>query len=533
MGLFKPNIEKLESKRDVERLVKLLGHKDSQSRERSAAALGRIGVSAVGPLIQALSDDDGNFSKLVIEALGSMGEPAAGPLIEALQNESNHPLIRGGAALALGEIGDHRALGSLLQALKDNHSVIRGKAADALDLMQWKPEEDSARFDYFIAKRKWKELSESGEAAVESLIESMKDDDPEIRKESASTLCQIGEAGGSVDALIPALKADDRDTRSRVVATLGNLGDRKAVEPLLEMFTDKAFIVRVETARALARIGEPVSIQIAVRNLILLFDVEDNNVASMIVLTLGGGLDAAVGSVLREAAVESLLQVLEDESSSDRMRCGAAMTLGNIGDVRAVEPLILALKDDDEEVGRGANGALIVFNKREEAEQRYRQAVRMNPGLAEAHYHIGNVLRHSGDAGEAMQEYREAIKLNPAHANAHKMLGGLLEQSGDLAAAEKEYAEALRIVPGNAKWHGEFGFFLIRLFKLAEAETELREAIRLNPDLAEAHANLGVLLGSIHQTTEARQELGTAIELFTAVGNSDKITMYRNLLAKI
>ena len=108
-----------------------------------------------------------------------------------------------------------------------------------------------------------------------------------------------------------------------------------------------------------------------------------------------------------------------------------------------------------------------------------------------------------------------------------------MEQSGDLAAAEKEYAEALRIVPGNAKWHGEFGFFLIRLIKLAEAETELREAIRLNPDLAEAHGNLGVLLGSAHRSTEARQELGTAIELFTAVGNSDKITMYKNLLAKI
>jgi len=518
MGLFKPNIEKLEAKQDAEALVRLLGHKDGDYRSRSAEALTRLGASAVGPLIRTLPTEDEKLRELVGGTLGSIGEPAVDPLVEALadeksrpqavstlkrigepavgalvqtlQDESTEPTVRAGTALALGEIGDHRARGPLLHALKDKHSDIRKQAAGALDLMQWTPEDDSTRFAYLIAKGNWRELSECGESAVEPLVQSLK-------------------------------HYDDWETRTHIIWALGMSGQRKAIEPLLEMLAATRFIVRIEAAKALMRIGEPLSMEIAARNLITLFNIENNDSSIMVSMTL---------TEMGEPAVEPLLEAVEDVSAGRRVRWFAAMTLGNIGDARAVEPLIRALKDGDSELGASARGSLEKLDKLDEAKERYREAVRSNPDLAEAHYHLGNVHRHSKEAGEAIEEYREAIRLDPDHANAHKVLGDLLRESHDLRGAASEYAEAISIVPGNAEWRTFLGFVLMSLGKFSEAETELREAIRLDPGLAEAHGTLGGLLGGLHRATEARRELKTAIELSNAAGNSHNVKLYSDLL---
>ena len=61
-------------------------------------------------------------------ALGQMD--VVGPIVQALKdNDSN---VRFGAALALGEIGDIRAIDPLIQALKDNDSFVRSDVARAL-----------------------------------------------------------------------------------------------------------------------------------------------------------------------------------------------------------------------------------------------------------------------------------------------------------------------------------------------------------------------------------------------------------------
>jgi len=57
--LFKPNVQRMEKKRDVEGLIKALKYEDSIVRLRAVRALGKIGdARAVGPLIQALEDKD-------------------------------------------------------------------------------------------------------------------------------------------------------------------------------------------------------------------------------------------------------------------------------------------------------------------------------------------------------------------------------------------------------------------------------------------------------------------------------------------
>jgi Flp pilus assembly protein TadD len=61
-----------------------------------------------------------------------------------------------------------------------------------------------------------------------------------------------------------------------------------------------------------------------------------------------------------------------------------------------------------------------------ERENKHREAIRINPNLAEARYGLGIVLDKQGKSDEAEKEFEEAKRLNPDYADAHYNLGLLL-----------------------------------------------------------------------------------------------------------
>lgn len=73
MGFFKPNVEKMEAKRDVKGLIKALWNKDYKDyylKMRAAEALGNIGdARAVEPLTKSLNDKNKDVRKAAKEAL--------------------------------------------------------------------------------------------------------------------------------------------------------------------------------------------------------------------------------------------------------------------------------------------------------------------------------------------------------------------------------------------------------------------------------------------------------------------------------
>ncbi len=66
----------------------------------------------------------------------------------------------------------------------------------------------------------------------------------------------------------------------------------------------------------------------------------------------------ALGNIGDVRAVEPLISALKDKDWGWGVREGAAEALGNIGDVRAVEPLVAALKDEYRDVREVAAEAL-------------------------------------------------------------------------------------------------------------------------------------------------------------------------------
>jgi Flp pilus assembly protein TadD len=143
----------------------------------------------------------------------------------------------------------------------------------------------------------------------------------------------------------------------------------------------------------------------------------------------------------------------------------------------------------------------------------FREAVRLKPGLVEAHHNLGNALWRKGDFDGAIAETREAIRLKPDLAEAHSTLGSALYDKGDVDGAIVELREAIRIKPDYAVAHCNLGNALYSKGDIDAAIAECREAIRLDPDLAEAHVNLGRALARQGRLQEAGASLRRGLEL--------------------
>lgn len=175
------------------------------------------------------------------------------------------------------------------------------------------------------------------------------------------------------------------------------------------------------------------------------------------------------------------------------------------------------------------------------------QAVRVDPGCAEAYSNMGNALKELGDIEAAVQFYLQAVKLkprfadaynnlaccylqqnqiedavdtfqmavllNPSLIDAHSNLGALFKSQGNLPAAKKCYFEAIRLKPDFAiAWNNLAGVFR-EDGQLTTAVAYYLEAIRLSPSFPDAFSNLGNVYRDMRQHAEAVEAYKEAIRL--------------------
>ena len=216
MGLFKPNIEKLEANRDVVGLCNALEHKDPEVRKAAAKALREVNDRrAVEPLLATMKQDEADDVRAqAIDALGDLRDARAfDPLIGALEGDQS-PFVRGMAARVLGQFGDARALDPLVTTLEtDEDYSVREDAAAGLRLL-------------------------GDPRAVEPLLAALErndfdvDESDYVRKEVIDALASLGDAR-AVEPLrswlerhaIPSLRASDQHVREAIKDAL------EALEP--------------------------------------------------------------------------------------------------------------------------------------------------------------------------------------------------------------------------------------------------------------------------------------------------------------
>lgn len=202
---------------------------DGQVRALAALALGASGdARALDPLVEALEDRRPPAGYADLPA-GTVAEGMAGTFAQRLRSLHN---VRAHAAVALGRLGDRRAVPPLLKALADPDPVLRTQAAAALGRLK------------------------AGEA-VPSLIGALQDTDAGVRQTAATALGIMGDPS-AVPSLVQALQDAAEGVRARAAAALGRLGDPAARSPLARLAADDPVPqVRQAAREALDRLGRP------------------------------------------------------------------------------------------------------------------------------------------------------------------------------------------------------------------------------------------------------------------------------------
>jgi len=406
-------LSKIGDSQVVEPLIQ--SPKDNDQAAKGFAIIGKL---AVEHLIQALKDKDISVRTRAIKELGMIGDSrAVEPLKEALKDKDWN--VKENAAWALGEIGDTRAIEPLVQYLKNEYFEGFSIAPDALDKLGWKPINDEDKVYYFLEKKAYKELIILGEPAVELFSQALKrkdsyrrlriiealfkiddlrtfkflvkmllDEDSDVRKEAAeflriqgwependtdkayyfiamkkwNELIRLGEP--AVEPLIWALKDADYSVQWEIVEVLGKIGDERAVEPLIQLlkgeldvrknpevedlgYWEPEFEFQERIAEAIGKIGGTKAVELLIQEL------GNVSVEEWIAMSLRDIPDPR--------AVEPLIQTLE--KGEYRALKYAAEALGKIGDVRAIKPLIQTLRAPDVDIYLKVFDALESFGK--------------------------------------------------------------------------------------------------------------------------------------------------------------------------
>ncbi len=118
------------------------------------------------------------------------------------------------------------------------------------------------------------------------------------------------------------------------------------------------------------------------------------------------------------------------------------------------------------------------------------EAVRLNPGDADARNDLGCALQQLGDREKAIGHLRTAIRLQPDHGRAHYNLSILLTDLGDFDEALRELQTARRLLPDQPEVPFKLGLLLSSRGRYAEACVNFAEALRLRPDFEQAREHL-------------------------------------------
>lgn len=253
-------------------------------------------VQAVQAIVPFKDDTDPNVRRTVVTSLSNIALPEGeAVLIAALSDPQTDSDARAAAAGALGAIATPEANAAMVRALRD--------------------------YDLRVATAAAAGLKRAGDRAAGAISAALADPNPAIRARAAEA------AGGMTTPTLAARALGDADAEVRVAAAaaLGDIGGPASVAPLMNALNDTGSGVAAAASQSLSRVGDA-----AIPMLVARLSAGD---------TVAYRVSQAL-EVIGRPAVDSLLAVARTGNGGARW---AAITLGQIGDPRAV-PALEALK---------------------------------------------------------------------------------------------------------------------------------------------------------------------------------------------
>lgn len=173
--------------------------------------------------------------------------------------------------------------------------------------------------------------------------------------------------------------------------------------------------------------------------------------------------------------------------------------LGRVTDELLTEPLARA--DRHREAGEFA-----------EAEDGYREVLRVAPRHIQAHTGLGLVAMKTGRLELALRSFRRSLALAEDAFDAQYHVAAVLALSGRFEEAVRHYCRALELAPSFRPAHLELGLALQRLERHADALAPFRAAQSLAPLAFDAYFHEGQSLMLLHRSDEARERFLAAAQ---------------------
>jgi HEAT repeat protein len=236
---------RLRGSEAVGALISILKDPDTNVRAAAANSLGAVADSrAVAPLIRLLSEAHWQVRVEAVEALGRLKSPEAlQPLLGCLRDKDKE--VRAEAAHAVGEFADAGCVEALVNALVDPEAAVRQAAARAL----------------IKISPCWEQLPAASEA-LPNLWAAFRQKDPAVRFAAIEVLRRLGETPAvsaplsdkreaAIQILIELLRDPDPDLRRTAIASLARVADRRVAMHLETGLSDPEGAVRQAAAAAL------------------------------------------------------------------------------------------------------------------------------------------------------------------------------------------------------------------------------------------------------------------------------------------
>jgi len=204
-------------------------------RSRAAIALGRMGeTKAIPPIIKLLKDPEDEVRIAACLSLGLFKDPKTFDEITNVLLDDTKIEVRQAAAKSLGHTGHPSALPYLMEALRDPF---------------WWYEREAQAGDLFDA------ICKMGTAAVDPLIEALKDNEGAVRKYAALLLGRLADER-AIEPLGMAQYDLHHDVGKASAEALVNFGVR-SFEILVEALDHPEMWIRIHSVDVLPKIVEP------------------------------------------------------------------------------------------------------------------------------------------------------------------------------------------------------------------------------------------------------------------------------------
>jgi tetratricopeptide (TPR) repeat protein len=158
-------------------------------------------------------------------------------------------------------------------------------------------------------------------------------------------------------------------------------------------------------------------------------------------------------------------------------------------------------------------GALHDLGKEEEAIEKYKKAIELDPNDASPYNGWGNALGDLGKEEGAIEKYKKAIELDPKYAISYYNWGIALSDLGKEEEAIEKYKKTIELDPNDTSPYNGWGNALGELGKNEEAIEKYKKAIELDPKFALPYVNWGIALLNLGKKEEAIEKYKKAIEL--------------------